>query len=81
MKDPEFFAKLPVDEDLPGLGRCYCLICDRHFMNRDVLLQHCHTKQHKRLLKKSVEVKQYSQAEAEAAAGMGQMPQAPGKPH
>lgn len=62
-------SKLPIEEDLPGLGQYYCLTCARYFINKDTLDKHCRTKPHKRKLKLALE-KPYSQKEAEAAAGM-----------
>merc|ERR1719379_2107678 len=59
-------SKLPVDQDLPGLGQHMCLTCDRYFMSDTILQQHNKTKPHKRKLKLALE-KPYSQAEAEAA--------------
>mmetsp|Transcript_13881 Transcript_13881/g.12595 ORF Transcript_13881/g.12595 Transcript_13881/m.12595 type:complete len:124 (-) Transcript_13881:65-436(-) len=56
------------NEDLPGLGQHYCLTCARHFMNENTLNIHTTTKAHKRRLK-DVAIKQYTQTEAELAAG------------
>lgn len=60
----------PVDFDLPGLGQHYCVECARYFLSADVLQKHTKTKLHKHRVKELRE-KPYSQAEAEAAAGMG----------
>ncbi len=60
----------PIDFDLPGLGQHYCVECARYFIDASVLQQHARTKAHKHRLKELRE-KPYSQAEAEAAAGMG----------
>lgn len=59
----------PVDFDLPGLGQHYCVECARYFIDDDVLRQHAKSKLHKIRLKELKE-KPYSQAEAEAAAGL-----------
>jgi len=59
----------PIDMDLPGLGQFYCVECARYFISSIVLSQHTKTKKHKNRLKELKE-KPYSQAEAEAAAGM-----------
>merc|ERR1712168_187235 len=59
-----------VDPDLPGDGQFYCIPCARYFINQTVFTEHKKTKNHKkrlRVLKESP----YTQAEAEAAAGMG----------
>ena len=44
-------------------GQFYCLYCDKHFMNKEILDEHLTTK-----LKRANE-EQYTQKEAEAAAG------------
>lgn len=59
----------PIDMDLPGLGQFYCVECARYFIDAAALLAHTKTKGHKARLKELRE-KPYSQAEAEAAAGM-----------
>lgn len=59
----------PVDFDLPGLGQHYCVECARYFISQPVLEQHVRTKKHKTRIKELRE-RPYSQAEAEAAAGM-----------
>lgn len=59
----------PIDFDLPGMGQYYCVACARYFISEDALLKHMKTKKHKSRLKELKE-KPYSQAEAEAAAGM-----------
>ena len=57
-----------VDDDLPGLGQFYCIVCARHFNDAITLDIHKSTKDHKRRLK-DVAQKQYSQKEAEWASG------------
>ena len=57
-----------LDEDLPGMGQFYCLQCARHFVDEQTLREHEQTKVHKRRLK-DVAQEQYSQREAELAAG------------
>lgn len=59
----------PVDFDLPGMGQYYCVECARYFIDGSVLIKHAKTKLHKNRLKELKE-KPYSQAEAEAAAGL-----------
>lgn len=59
----------PIDFDLPGLGQHYCVECARYFITEDALTQHQRTKIHKNRVKELKE-KPYTQAEAEAAAGM-----------
>lgn len=56
--------------DLPGGGAHYCMICARHFVDAPTLDDHFKTKQHKRRLK-AVSAAPYTQAEADAGAGMG----------
>ncbi|KAH8029088.1 hypothetical protein MRX96_037980 [Rhipicephalus microplus] len=58
------------DYDMPGEAQFYCLHCARYFMDKNSLNDHLKSKNHKRRLK-SLEEEPYSQAEAEAAAGMG----------
>ncbi|PAA66134.1 hypothetical protein BOX15_Mlig031632g1, partial [Macrostomum lignano] len=58
------------DEDLPGAGQYYCLVCARHMTDRQALLEHRRGKPHKRRLKELGD-KPYAQAEADAAGGLG----------
>lgn len=51
-------------------GLHYCRECDRHFVAEAIKLQHVRTKAHKRRVKELRDTP-YSQAEADAAAGMG----------
>ncbi len=60
----------PVDADKPGLGQFYCVSCAKYFVGAEILAKHVQTRPHKRRLKLALE-EQYSQREAEAAAGMG----------
>lgn len=62
-------SDLPIEFDLPGLGQHYCAQCARYFVSSVVLAGHKKTKKHKTRLKE-LKVKPYSQAEADAAAGM-----------
>lgn len=57
-----------LDDDLPGLGQFYCTQCARHFADDLSLSRHLVTKDHKRRLK-DVAQQQYSQREADLAAG------------
>ncbi|TIA88739.1 hypothetical protein E3P99_02429 [Wallemia hederae] len=70
---PENKAQLenqPLDETLPGLGQHYCVECARYFESDVALSGHKKTKVHRRRLK---DLKQpaYTQAEADAAVGLG----------
>ncbi|ETV75528.1 hypothetical protein H257_10348 [Aphanomyces astaci] len=56
------------DEDLPGLGQFYCTPCGRHFITANARDVHIVSKVHKRRLK-DVAQEQYTQNEAERAAG------------
>ncbi|KAL1935736.1 hypothetical protein VTP01DRAFT_4876 [Rhizomucor pusillus] len=70
---PENAEKLknqPLDPDLPGLGQNYCVECARHFISPDALIEHVRGKYHKKRLKLLKE-EPYTQAEADAAAGLG----------
>lgn len=57
------------DEDAPGGGAFFCVECSRHCVNDAALVAHRATKSHKRQLK-TVAEQQYTQKEADAAAGM-----------
>lgn len=59
---------LEIDEDLPGLGQFYCTPCARYFHDETTLSNHLLTKDHKRRLR-TVSEEQYTQAEADLAAG------------
>ncbi|KNC47699.1 zinc finger protein 593 [Thecamonas trahens ATCC 50062] len=60
-----------VDYDLPGKGQFYCVSCAKHFLDLGNLEQHRRGKPHKRQLKRLRKEKPYTQAEADAAGGMG----------
>ncbi|KAI9312897.1 hypothetical protein BX666DRAFT_1865448 [Dichotomocladium elegans] len=60
----------PIDPDKPGLGQNYCVECARHFISRDALSEHLRGKTHKKRVKLLKE-EPYTQAEADAAAGLG----------
>ncbi len=51
-KEKDLNAKIEfeIDEDLPGLGQCYCTPCGRHFHDEATLTAHQETKLHKRRL-------------------------------
>ncbi|TIA83313.1 hypothetical protein E3P98_00849 [Wallemia ichthyophaga] len=70
---PENKAKLenqPLDESLPGLGQHYCVECARYFESDVSLSAHQKTKVHRRRLK-NLKEPAYTQAEADAAVGLG----------
>mmetsp|Transcript_342 Transcript_342/g.436 ORF Transcript_342/g.436 Transcript_342/m.436 type:complete len:129 (+) Transcript_342:242-628(+) len=69
LKTNEGGLKFNYDDDLPGGGQFYCTPCAQHFITDDVLKKHIKSKRHKRRLKDVVQ-EQYSQEEAERAAGM-----------
>jgi len=58
------------DEDLPGGGAFYCVETGRHFTDERALEAHKKTRFYKKRVKELREETQYTQAEAEAAAGM-----------
>ena len=60
--------KFEIDEELPGLGQHYCTVCARHFHDASTLESHKRSRDHKRRLKDVVQ-KQYTQDEADWAAG------------
>eukprot|EP01135_Chromosphaera_perkinsii_P006086 Nk52_evm4s392 gene=Nk52_evmTU4s392 len=69
---PEKRAQLEnqeVDLDLPGMGQFYCVECSRYFTTEVHLREHVKSKIHRRRLKE-LKCPPYTQAEAEAAAGM-----------
>ncbi|KAI8891126.1 hypothetical protein K501DRAFT_289744 [Backusella circina FSU 941] len=59
-----------IDTDLPGLGQHYCVECARHFISDSAYSIHLRSKLHKRRVKK-LQDEPYTQAEADAAAGLG----------
>eukprot|EP00771_Trimastix_marina_P004216 gnl/Trimastix_PCT/962.p2 GENE.gnl/Trimastix_PCT/962~~gnl/Trimastix_PCT/962.p2 ORF type:complete len:109 (-),score=17.49 gnl/Trimastix_PCT/962:158-484(-) len=56
-------------EDLPARGQYFCTPCSRYFVDQATLDAHLKTKKHKRRLK-LLRDPAYTQADAEAAAGM-----------
>ena len=58
------------DEDAPGAGQHYCLVCARHFVAAADLAGHEATKGHKKRVR-LVAQPQYTQAEADRGAGLG----------
>eukprot|EP00474_Spongospora_subterranea_P008765 CRZ09223.1 hypothetical protein [Spongospora subterranea] len=64
--------KCVIDPDLPAMGQIQCLPCARYFISHEVLSNHVRTKDHKKRVK-TVALPQYTQAEADRAAGMGSM--------
>ena len=63
----------PLDGDLPGSGQFYCVCCSRYFTDENALASHNKTKPHKRRMKELGlgTARPHTQADAEAAAGMG----------
>lgn len=57
-------------EDLPGLGRFYCIECAMFFEGENSLIQHRKGKNHKRRIR-MLRAEPYTQKEAEAAVGLG----------
>ncbi|ORX57428.1 hypothetical protein DM01DRAFT_1334051 [Hesseltinella vesiculosa] len=69
---PENAAKLnaqDIDTDLPGMAQHYCVECARYFINQEAMDVHTKGKLHKRRIKQLKE-EPYTQAEADAAAGI-----------
>ncbi|KAI6228862.1 Zinc finger protein-like protein [Aphelenchoides fujianensis] len=60
----------PVDVDLPGEGQFYCVECARYLVDQETLDKHRKSKVHKQQVKRLKDVP-YTQAEAEAAGGLG----------
>lgn len=59
-----------LDPDVSGGGQHVCIPCSRVFINAQALGEHEKTKPHKKRLKLIAEP-QYTQEEADAAAGLG----------
>jgi hypothetical protein len=62
-----------LDPDVSGGGQFVCIPCSRVFINARALEEHKKTKPHKKRLKLIAEP-QYTQKEADAAAGLGHAP-------
>ncbi|KAK9476135.1 hypothetical protein V1514DRAFT_286028 [Lipomyces japonicus] len=60
----------PLDETKPGLGQHYCIPCAKYFETEQAETVHRRGKNHKRRVKLLKE-QPYSQAEADAASGLG----------
>ncbi|KAK0517224.1 hypothetical protein JMJ35_000379 [Cladonia borealis] len=56
-------------EDLPGLGRYYCVECAKWFEGENSLVQHRKGKNHKRRIR-ALRAEPYTQKEADAAVGL-----------
>uniref|UniRef100_A0A098DTP8 C2H2-type domain-containing protein n=3 Tax=Gibberella zeae TaxID=5518 RepID=A0A098DTP8_GIBZE len=63
------FMETKAAEDLPGLGRHYCVECSKWFDTGSTLVSHQKGKPHKRRVKQIAEGP-YTQEEAEAAVGL-----------
>ncbi|KAL7273639.1 hypothetical protein RUND412_003481 [Rhizina undulata] len=68
----ELLKELVPDEDRPGLGQYHCVECAKYFESEWNLVQHRRGKNHKRRCRLLLE-EPYSQKEADAAAGLGQV--------
>ncbi|KAF9581203.1 hypothetical protein BGW38_001868 [Lunasporangiospora selenospora] len=63
------FEKQELDPELPGQGQFYCISCAKHHINIESLQEHMRGKIHKKRVKLLKE-EPYTQAEADAAAGL-----------
>ncbi|KAG0327388.1 hypothetical protein BGZ99_007718 [Dissophora globulifera] len=63
------FEKPELDPELPGLGQFYCIPCAKHYINKESLQEHQKGKIHKKRVK-LLKDEPYTQAEADAAAGL-----------
>ncbi|KAI9752684.1 MAG: hypothetical protein M4579_005522 [Chaenotheca gracillima] len=73
LRSPKHLAKhtsAKAAEDLPGLGRYYCVECAKWFEGDAGLVHHRKGKNHKRRVR-MLRAEPYSQQEAEAAVGLG----------
>lgn len=66
-ENQEKMLNQPINEQLPGFGQFYCIICSRYFVNKVALEGHNTTKQHKRRVK-LLKDKPYDHKEAEECA-------------
>lgn len=69
---PENTQKLEnqeLDEDKPGLGQFYCVICSRYFISELAFKMHLQSKTHKKRVKSTQDIP-YSHEEAERAGGL-----------
>ncbi|CAJ2508829.1 Uu.00g138550.m01.CDS01 [Anthostomella pinea] len=64
------FQKTKAKEDLPGLGKWYCVECAKYFESEVNMVFHKKGKPHKRRAKQLLE-EPFTQKEAEAAVGIG----------
>lgn len=62
---------LEINEDLPGLGQFYCNVSGRYFETQEALDSFRKSKPYRRGLKRLLAAPPHTQADAEAAAGMG----------
>lgn len=60
----------PVDEEVTGLGQFYCVTCCRYFISEKALLEHTHSKEHKKRLKICLKGDPYTIEESERAGGL-----------
>ncbi|KAF2363954.1 Zinc finger double-stranded RNA binding [Trinorchestia longiramus] len=58
------------DPEKPGDGQNYCLLCGTYFINKETLVIHLRTKNHKKRVRE-LQLEPHSQEEADRAAGMG----------
>ena len=69
---PENTQKLEnqdLDEEKPGLGQYYCVVCARYFISELAMKMHLKEKSHKKRMKSTQEIP-YSHEEAERAGGL-----------
>ena len=60
----------PTNEDLPGLGKFYCIACARYFISETAQKEHEARKEHRKRLKICLTEKPYTIEEAERAGGL-----------
>ena len=69
---PENTKKLEnqkIDEEKPGMGQHYCVVCARYLISAHALKTHLTTKEHKKRKKTAKDIP-YSHEEAERAGGL-----------
>ena len=69
-------CRAPLDADVPGAGRHFCLSCSKYFVSEAALASHQRGKPHKRRLSQLLKLRTagmqpHSAADAEKAGGLG----------
>lgn len=65
------FIRVELDDDLPAMGKYYCMPCSRYFMSASAQIDHEKTKAHKKRIKVLEGDRPHNQRDAELAGGLG----------